>query len=74
MESDGTSGNSKYNPLLFLESDVISTTLGIKKVANGDRMGGSQTVIVNGEKPDYLSHFAPNIGQKLLLFWVKLIF
>ena len=40
MESDGTSGNSKYNPLLFLESDVISTTLGMKKLTNGAKGGG----------------------------------
>ena len=43
MESDGTSGNSKYNPLLFLESDVISTTLGMKNVANGDEGEGRFT-------------------------------
>ena len=37
LESDDTFGNRKYNPLLFKESDFISTTLDMKKVANGDR-------------------------------------
>ena len=36
--------------------------------------GGSQTVTVNGEKPDYLPHFVPNVGQKLLLFSIKWVF
>ena len=31
LESDDTFGNRKYNPLLFKESDVISTTLDMKK-------------------------------------------
>ena len=37
LESDDTFGNRKYNPMLFKESDFISTTLDMKKVANGDR-------------------------------------
>ena len=47
----------------------------MKKVTNGDKGGGgSQTVTVNGEKPDYLPHFVPNVGQKLLLFSIKWVF
>ena len=65
LESDDTFGNRKYNPLLFKESDVVSTTLDMKKVANGDRGRRFTNDDSNCEKPDYLPDFVPNVGQKL---------
>ena len=47
MKSDGTFGNQKYNSQLFLESDVISTTLGMEKLINGDKWGGGS--FTNGD-------------------------